>query len=254
MRASILPVVACVALLGACSEAAPRAARDERPASTPAAEERSEPESQPEPPAPRRVDPREDGFEIALGEWAITPESDAIRPGRVTFVIKNHGTVPHGFEIELESDSSGHHGSDELFKAESGYLQPGDSTRMTFDLGPEVYKIECLVEGHDDMGMEGLLEVREGAPLVMEEPETRPDQVSISDFAFAPGTLEVSAGTEVTWTNADPTDHTVTAFDGGFGSDSLGDGATFSHTFSEPGTYPYRCAIHPDMEGKVKVE
>jgi plastocyanin len=252
MRASILPVVACVALFGACSEAAPRAARDERPASTPAAEERSEPESEPLS-APRRVDPRKGGLEITLGEWAITPESDAIRPGPVTFVIENRGTVPHGFEIELEGDSSGH-GSGDLFKAESRLLQPGDSTHMTFDLGPAVYKIECLVDGHDDMGMEGLLDVRDGAPLVTEEPETRPGEVTISDFAFAPATLEVSTGTEVSWTNADPTDHTVTAFDGGFGSEALSDGATFSHTFSEPGTYPYRCAIHPDMEGKVKVE
>ena len=217
-----------------------------------AAEERSAPQSKQEP-APRRVDPKEDGLEITLGEWAITPESDAIRPGRMTFVIKNRGTVPHGFEIELEGDSSGH-GSGDLFKAESDLLQPGASTRMTFDLGPAIYKIECLVDGHDDMGMEGLLDVREGAPLVTEEPKTQPDQVSISDFTFAPAGLEVSAGTEVTWTNADPTDHTVTAFDGGFGSDSLVDGATFSHTFSEPGTYPYRCAIHPDMKGTVKVE
>ena len=27
-------------------------------------------------------DPREGGFEVALGEWAVTPESEAIRPGR----------------------------------------------------------------------------------------------------------------------------------------------------------------------------
>jgi plastocyanin len=252
MRASILPVVTCFTLLGACSEAAPLATRDERRASTPVAEERSEPESEPTS-APRQVDPRNDGLEITLGEWAITPESDVIRPGPVTFVIENRGTVPHGFEIELEGDSSGH-GSGDLFKAESRLLQPGDSTRMTFDLSPAVYKIECLVDGHDDMGMEGLLDVSEGAPLVTEEPEARPGEVAISDFAFAPATLEVGLGTEVTWTNADPTDHTVTAFDGGFGSDALSDGATFSHTFSEPGTYPYRCAIHPEMEGKVKVE
>ena len=40
---------------------------------------------------PRRVDPRAGGLEIALGEWALTPEALVIRPGRVTFVIRNRG-------------------------------------------------------------------------------------------------------------------------------------------------------------------
>lgn len=31
-----------------------------------------------------------------LGEWAVTPEAAAIRPGRVTFVIHNRGTMGHG--------------------------------------------------------------------------------------------------------------------------------------------------------------
>ena len=252
MRCLILFVATCLVLLGACSAGESGVRDSARPVAAPAEEER--PSS---PPAPaeklRRVDPRENGLEITLGEWAITPESDTIRPGHVTFAIHNRGTVPHGFEIELEGDSSGH-GSGDLFKAESRLLQPGESTRMSFDLDPAVYKIECLVDGHDDMGMEGLLTVRAGAPLVTEEPRSAPDQVSISDFAFAPSTIEVTPGTEVTWTNGDPTDHTVTSTTGDFGSDSLGEGATFSHLFSDPGTYTYSCAIHPDMKGKVKVE
>lgn len=243
--------IACLVLLGACSNAEPQTRDAARPAAAPAEKERTG-SKPPAPPESRRVDPREHGLEITLGEWAVTPEADTIRPGRVTVAIRNRGTVPHGFEIELEGDSSGH-GSGDLFKAESRLLQPGESTRMSLDLGPAVYKIECLVDGHDDLGMEGLLTVRAGAPLVTEEPRS-PDQVSISDFAFSPSTIEVTAGTEVTWTNADPADHTVTSTNGEFGSDALGEGATFSYRFSEPGTYTYRCAIHPDMKGQVKVE
>jgi plastocyanin len=245
-----------VALLAACSGGGPVAGDDERPAAASAPKVAAEPRAEAAPSAPseaRRVDPRDDGLEITLGEWAITPESDEIRPGRVTFVINNRGTMPHGFEIELEGDSSGH-GSGDLFKAESELLQPGQSTRMTFDLGPAVYKIECLVDGHDDMGMEDMLEVRAGAPLVEEKPAAAPDRVAISDFAFAPTTIEVPAGTEVTWLNDDPTEHTVTSTTGDFGSDALSTGASFSHRFEEPGTFAYRCAIHPDMTGKVKVE
>ena len=42
------------------------------------------------------IDPRAGGFEIALGEWAISPEAKAIRPGLVTFVISNRGKFRHG--------------------------------------------------------------------------------------------------------------------------------------------------------------
>jgi plastocyanin len=201
---------------------------------------------------PRRVDPRRGGFEIVLGEWAVTPEAEAIRPGRVTFVVHNRGTMGHGYEMELEGDSSGP-GSGDLFKAESELVRPGESTRMTVTLSPGLYEIECLVDGHDDMGMEGVLEVRDDAPLVETGGAQRPGRIAIADFAFDPAVATVPAGTEVVWSNEDPAEHTVTSPDG-FGSDTLGEGATFSHRFTEPGVYEYQCAIHPEMKGKVKVE
>jgi len=202
--------------------------------------------------AAKRVDPKRGGFEIGLGEWAITSEARAIRPGPVTFMIHNRGTVPHGFEIELEGESSGH-GSGDLFKAETDLLQPGESTRMRVTLAPGVHKIECLVDGHDDMGMEDLLEVRADAPLIKSKESGDPGRVAIADFAFAPEVNEVTSGTEVTWHNEDPTEHTVTAVDGDFESNNLAQGESFSFTFDEPGTYAYRCVIHPEMEGAVNV-
>lgn len=201
----------------------------------------------------RRVDPRRGGLDVVLGEWAVTPEADAIRPGRVTFVVHNRGTMGHGFEIELEGDSSGP-GSGDLFESETAVLRPGDSTRMTVTLAPGVYEIECLVDGHDDMGMEGVLEVRRDAPLVVPERAARPGRIAIEEFAFAPATARVAAGTEVVWHNDDPAEHTVTSAEEHFGSDTLGSGESFSHRFDQPGVYEYRCAIHPEMKGKVKVE
>lgn len=203
----------------------------------------------------RKVDPRRGGLQIALGEWTIAPEAHAIRPGRVTFEINNRGTMAHGFEIELEGESSGS-GSGDLFKAESRLLQPGEATKLTLDLPPGVYKIECLVDGHDDMGMEDILEVRRDAPL--QEVDARADpssgRVAIVDLAFSPAGVRVPAGTTVRWSNDDPTDHTVTSANGTFGSDTLKPGDAFSHAFHEPGSYRYRCAIHPQMEGRVEVE
>src|SRR5207244_764944 len=46
-------------------------------------------------------------------------------------------------------------------------------------------------------------------------------EVTISEFAFHPRTLEVSAGATVTWTNADGDAHTVTSENGAFTSPAL---------------------------------
>ena len=77
--------------------------------------------------------------------------------------------------------------------------------------------------------------------------------VSIANFAFAPASVTVAAGTTVTWTNADNTEHTVTADDGSFKSDKLGTGAAFSQTFTKAGTFAYHCSIHPSMKGTITV-
>jgi plastocyanin len=216
------------------------------------------------PSAGSRVDPRDDGLEVALGEWAVTLEAGAIRPGRVTFVVHNRGTIPHGFEIEVEGeddgDSSGP-GSGDGLKAETELLQPGETARLSLDLLPAVYKVECLVDGHDDLGMEGFLEVRMDAPLVQDRstadgtdaPGSGANDVTIRDFSFVPADLKVAPGTEVTWTNGDPAPHTVTAEDGSFDSGTLEPGQAFSVSVQGNGPVTYRCEIHPDMVGTITV-
>ena len=77
--------------------------------------------------------------------------------------------------------------------------------------------------------------------------------VEIVDFSFSPGTIEVTVGTTVTWTNNDSAPHTVTADDGAFDSGEIAQGGTFSFTFDTAGTYTYFCEIHPDMTGSVVV-
>jgi plastocyanin len=77
--------------------------------------------------------------------------------------------------------------------------------------------------------------------------------VSIVDFAFQPASLEVAAGTTVTWTNTGQEKHTATADDGTFDSKNLQPGESFSYTFDTPGTYAYHCEIHPDMTGTITV-
>lgn len=91
--------------------------------------------------------------------------------------------------------------------------------------------------------------------LIFRRPSVPSDSaaVSIVGFAFQPGSLEVAAGTTVTWTNDDPAPHTVTAADGSFDSGTLASGATFSQVFDQAGTFAYACAIHPTMTGTIIV-
>jgi plastocyanin len=77
--------------------------------------------------------------------------------------------------------------------------------------------------------------------------------VRIAGFAFGPAMIQVAPGAPVTWTNADAAPHTTTGEDGAWDSGTLAPGASFSVTFSTPGTYEYACTIHPFMRGTVVV-
>jgi plastocyanin len=75
--------------------------------------------------------------------------------------------------------------------------------------------------------------------------------VTIEDMAYTPATLTVPAGTTVTWVWRD----------GAIAHDVKGDGfkskvqsqGTFSHRFTQPGTYDYLCTLHPNMTGVIEV-
>lgn len=83
-------------------------------------------------------------------------------------------------------------------------------------------------------------------------PGTGEAQVSVFDFGFGPASLEVTAGTSVTWTNDGVVPHTVT-FEGGPDSGTLEGGATFEHTFDAAGQFSYICRFHPTMRGTITV-
>ncbi|HWK88361.1 MAG TPA: cupredoxin family copper-binding protein, partial [Longimicrobium sp.] len=78
-------------------------------------------------------------------------------------------------------------------------------------------------------------------------------RAGMRNMAFAPPRIEITAGTTVTWTNNDPLAHSVTAADGGFDSGLIQPGASWSRTFTAPGTYDYHCTPHPFMKGVVIV-
>jgi plastocyanin len=79
--------------------------------------------------------------------------------------------------------------------------------------------------------------------------------VAITNYTFAPAKVTVHPGDKVIWTNQDSIPHTATALDGkSFDSGAIDPNASWGFTFTKPGAYKYRCAIHPDMQGEVDVQ
>jgi plastocyanin len=94
--------------------------------------------------------------------------------------------------------------------------------------------------------------------------------ISLKSLMFTPDKLTIKAGTKVTWRNDEPITHTVTSGpvtgidkttglragqhpDGRFNKRLASKGATFSYTFTKPGTYSYYCDIHFGMNAEIVV-
>jgi plastocyanin len=95
------------------------------------------------------------------------------------------------------------------------------------------------------------------ATTATQAPSGGGNTISIKNFAFDPSTITVKTGTKVTWTNNDGAPHALASDAGSpaaFSSDSLSTGASYSFTFTQPGTYTYHCSIHPSMKGTVIVQ
>ncbi len=78
------------------------------------------------------------------------------------------------------------------------------------------------------------------------------NEVIMTGRAYIPDPITVTVGTTVTWINEDPEAHSVTSDDDLFDAD-LSTGMSFNYTFTERGTFSYRCAIHYYEPGGYKV-
>ena len=72
--------------------------------------------------------------------------------------------------------------------------------------------------------------------------------------AYNPKTTTITSGQSIEWAWEDTgNQHSVTAENGSFDSCLQKAGYTFMVSFSIPGTYAYKCSIHPHMKGTVTV-
>lgn len=84
------------------------------------------------------------------------------------------------------------------------------------------------------------------------EQQSSSRRITISDFAFTPSLLQVSAGETVTWVNDDGAPHSI-SLKNGIASDTVMPGSSYSTKLDHPGDYDYLCSIHPYMSGKIIV-
>jgi plastocyanin len=85
-------------------------------------------------------------------------------------------------------------------------------------------------------------------------------EVNVGAMSFAPAQLTVPAGTEVTFNNTSQLPHTITHGTNGRAVDdpafdrNIGEMASVTIAFDEPGTYEVTCKIHPSMNMTIVVE
>jgi plastocyanin len=208
---------------------------------------------------PRPADPSNPGKPAPAPE-AITMAGREFRPASIT--------VDAGTTVKWRNNDDREHtvtSTDRAF--DSGDLHPGQSyaTKLTT---AGTYRYLCAI--HPDMT--GSITVRGGSgggggggaaatptPKAPPKPTPKPtaapgsDSVTVVDFDFRPGTIDVAAGTTVIWSNDGVAPHTVTAKDGSWDSGMVAAGDAFRRTFTTAGSYAYLCSFHPDMTGTVRV-
>jgi plastocyanin len=79
-------------------------------------------------------------------------------------------------------------------------------------------------------------------------------KVAINGFAFGPGTIKVSTGQKITWTNSDDTPHQITLVGSDARrSDVMLKGQSATMQFDAAGNIAYICGLHPTMKGTIEV-
>ena len=180
------------------------------------------------------------GFEftvpLTLRRWFGRPETPAetVAPTAAkvdTVIVVQRDTVR--IEAEARPDTA---------RAETPRVTPVDSARVPTP-SPTPAAAEPAAPAP----------ARQQPAAARQAPARRTVTVVLRNSTFAPGRVQITAGSTVIWRNDDQLVHTVTANDKSFDSGLLQPGKTYSRTFDKPGQYSYYCMPHPFMKGVVVV-
>lgn len=88
---------------------------------------------------------------VTLSEWKIEMTRDTVRPGPVTFEVKNAGTMTHGFYVRGEGVDKG-----------TRDIAARESASLSVTLKPGTYELFCPMseQSHKNAGMSRKLVVK----------------------------------------------------------------------------------------------
>ena len=102
---------------------------------------------------------------VVLSEWKLVPSLASLKSGKVTFVVKNDGTLDHEFVV-LRTDA--HHHAIAVKKGQAveaglageiANIAPGQSRAITVSLKRGKYVVLCNLLGHYKAGQFAALRV-----------------------------------------------------------------------------------------------
>jgi plastocyanin len=188
-------------------------------------------------------DPAREGDDLSF-----TPNELTVQTG-MPIVLANVGGKPHTLTADDGSFDTGivppGSGGGKFAGANASVTvnRPG---RHPFhcEVHPEVMKGVITAEGEE----------KEGGPAAASQ-APREAGVKIVDFAFEPPEASVAAGGTVTWENTGNAPHTATFDDADLDTETIEPGNDAPLVApAEPGSYSYRCNIHPArMRGTLVV-
>jgi plastocyanin len=189
------------------------------------------------------IDPGQTGDKLRFD-----PDELSVAAG-TTLLVANVGGKPHTLTADDGSFDTGI-----IDPGAQGGRFAGDNASVTLNQAG-TFKFHCEIH---PAAMKGVVTVTgEAAAAGPAQASAGPREVDVgaADFAFEPKDASVAAGGKVTVTNNGQAPHTMTLDDVDLDTGNIEPGASADLTAPDaPGSYSYRCAVHPGrMRGVLVV-
>lgn len=192
---------------------------------------------------------------IAMTDRSLRASARTVPSGKVTFVVRNAGTMEHEFVVIKTNKSptalpmKGQQASEAGSKGEIEEFAPGKTRRLTLDLAPGKYVLLCNLPGHYKRGQVVGITVTAGATTA---PQATRVTVSAFEMGFKLSRTTVPHGTVTFAVDNDgkiPHDFSFGSKGGGTPLLQPGQPATLTVTFTKPGKYTFICTVEGHAEG-----
>lgn len=96
---------------------------------------------------------------VELREFSMTPQSVSIRRGNIAVIATNRGKQVHNLQIETIVPRTTDEKAVQLLAIKA--MQPGQTLSGNVSLSPGKYRWRSSISNDDDLGMYGVIEVRQ---------------------------------------------------------------------------------------------